>query len=397
MTVINTNVSALVAQNAMTVNSRAQSAAMQQLSTGLRINGAKDDAAGLAIASKMTSQIRGLDQAVRNANDGISLFQTADGGMVEVSNMLQRMREIAVQSANDTNTTDDRTALNGEFTQLKTEINRIATSTQWNGMNILDASTNSGSFTFQIGANNSTAQQVQVTIGSIATQASATGVALVAHTTAAASSAKQLETVELTTAPVAGETIQLSVGGAAFQYTVTTADLSPGSANGDLDAIATSVANAFNANSTFNGATGYVAAADLVTHKFTVASKVDNTRFNFSATVVGAGLSVAGAAAVTTIDTQANAQTAITNLDGAIKNVNSSRANLGAMINRFTYAADNMATISGNTAASRSRILDTDYAKASSELARTQIIAQASTAMLAQANQSQQSVLALLK
>jgi flagellin len=397
MTVINTNVSALVAQNAMTVNSRAQSAAMQQLSTGLRINGAKDDAAGLAIASKMTSQIRGLDQAVRNANDGISLFQTADGGMVEVSNMLQRMREIAVQSANDTNTTDDRTALNGEFTQLKTEINRIATSTQWNGMNILDASTNSGSFTFQIGANNSTAQQVQVTIGSIATQASATGVALVAHTTAAASSAKQLETVELTTAPVAGETIQLSVGGAAFQYTVTTADLSPGSANGDLDAIATSVANAFNANSTFNGATGYVAAADLVTHKFTVASKVDDTRFNFSATVVGAGLSVAGAAAVTTIDTQANAQTAITNLDGAIKNVNSSRANLGAMINRFTYAADNMATISGNTAASRSRILDTDYAKASSELARTQIIAQASTAMLAQANQSQQSVLALLK
>jgi flagellin len=397
MTVINTNVSALVAQNAMTVNSRAQSAAMQQLSTGLRINGAKDDAAGLAIASKMTSQIRGLDQAVRNANDGISLFQTADGGMVEVSNMLQRMREIAVQSANDTNTTDDRTALNGEFTQLKTEINRIATSTQWNGMNILDASTNSGSFTFQIGANNSTAQQVQVTIGSIATQASATGVALVAHTTAAASSAKQLETVELTTAPVAGETIQLSVGGAAFQYTVTTADLSPGSANGDLDAIATSVANAFNANSTFNGATGYVAAADLVTHKFTVASKVDDTTFNFSATVVGAGLSVAGAAAVTTIDTQANAQTAITNLDGAIKNVNSSRANLGAMINRFTYAADNMATISGNTAASRSRILDTDYAKASSELARTQIIAQASTAMLAQANQSQQSVLALLK
>ena len=140
MPVINSNISALTAQSALAANSRAQSSSMQQLSTGLRINSAKDDAAGMAIAAKMTSQIRGLDQAVRNANDGISLLQTADGSLTAVTDMLQRMREISVQASSDSNVSSDRTALNNEFSQLRNEINRVASNTQWNGMNILDKS-----------------------------------------------------------------------------------------------------------------------------------------------------------------------------------------------------------------------------------------------------------------
>ena len=145
MSVINTNVSAILTQNALAKNERAMSGAMEQLSTGKRINSASDDAAGLAISSRMTSQINGLNQAVRNSNDAISLVQTADGALIEVTNMLQRMRTLAVQAASDTNTADDRTALNEEFTQLRTEINRVADNTQWNGENVLDQSFASGS------------------------------------------------------------------------------------------------------------------------------------------------------------------------------------------------------------------------------------------------------------
>ena len=162
MSVINTNVKSIVAQNALTVNNRAMSKAMEQLSTGKRINSAADDAAGLSISSKMTAQIRGLNQAVRNANDGISLLQTAEGAMVEMTNMLQRMRELAVQSATDTNTSTDRGYLDDEYQQLKNEINRIAGNTQWNGMNILNGNDNFGSvdtneqkIRFQVGANSS--------------------------------------------------------------------------------------------------------------------------------------------------------------------------------------------------------------------------------------------------
>ncbi len=271
MPVINTNVSSLITQNALATNSRAQSTAMQQLSTGLRINGAKDDAAGLAIASKMTSQIKGLDQAVRNSNDAISMLQTADGALSTVSDMMQRMRELAVQAASDTNVSADRTALSGEFTALSDEIERVSSTTQWNTMNLLDGTGGaSGSFTFQVGASTTTGSAVTVTVTALAKP------------------------------------------------------------SGDLTSIS-------------------------------------------------------------------GASTAMDSMDAAIASVNASRSNLGASINRLTYAADNLSNISQNASASRSRVQDTDYAKASTELARTQIISQAATAMLAQANQSQQSVLALLK
>jgi flagellin len=277
MSVINTNVKSLVAQNAATVNGRALGKAMEQLSTGKRINTAADDAAGLAISNKMTNQIRGLNQAVRNANDGISMIQTAEGATQEVTNMLQRMRELALQAANATNTADDRQYIQLEVKELQSEITRIGDNTQWNGMNISKGVTTAGvaKATFQVGANGS-----------------------------------QVITV-------------------AFKNTASVA-----------------------------------------------------------------GMTSAGAATVSTV-TKSNS--AITAIDNALKGIDSYRATLGAKINRLTYAADNLSNISANATASRSRIADTDYAKTTTELARAQIIQQAATAMLAQANQEPQSVLSLLR
>lgn len=287
MSVINTNVKSLVAQNSLVVNGRAMSKTMEQLSTGKRINTAADDAAGLAISNKMTSQIRGLNQAVRNANDAISMIQTAEGGTIEINNMLQRMRELAVQSANDTNSGDDRAFLDLEFKELSEEINRIAEMTQFNKMDLMTGTIPNGSgtaglATFQVGANS-------------------------------------------------GQTI-----------TMTFQDLTTGSG------VLSSVAWASGSGS-----------------------------FN--------------------IATLADASTAISTIDDAIKVVDEYRAELGAKVNRLTYAIDNLTNVSQNTAASRSRVLDTDYAQATTELARTQIIQQAATAMLAQANQQPQSVLSLLQ
>ena len=278
MSVINTNIKSLMAQNAMTINNRAMSHAMQQLSTGKRINSAADDAAGLAMSETMTAQIRGLDMAVRNANDAISLLQTAEGAMIEQTNMLQRMRELAVQATSDTVSSIEKGYLNTEYSQLLEEINRIGANTEWNGDKILDQSggltSGSGVYVFQIGANSG--QTISVTIDNMSTSGAFSGVSSVISSAAAASSA-------------------------------------------------------------------------------------------------------------------------ISTLDDAIDAIADQRARIGAAINRLTYAADNLSNISQNVSESRSRVLDTDYAKASSELARTQIIAQASTAMLAQANQQPQLVLKLLQ
>lgn len=304
MTVINTNINSLVSQNALVRNNRALSGSMEQLSTGKRINSASDDAAGLAISSRMTAQIRGLDQAVRNANDGISLLQTAEGAMIEITNMLQRMRELSVQAGNDTYTGDDRSSLNLEYGQLMQEINRIAQNTQWNGMDIMNNSAEFGT----------------------------------------------------------GGTI-----------------LNPETAGSELRNIKLQVG----ANSAQ-----------------TISAQFKNFTFDNDPTVVPASTDVfSGTARINNTDvlSAANANNAMDRLDAAILKVDDERALYGAIMNRLTYAADNLTNVSQNTSASRSRILDTDYAKASSELARTQIIQQAATAILAQANQSQQSVLKLLQ
>jgi len=285
MTVINTNVKSLVAQNALNLNSRSLSRAMEQLSTGKRINSAADDAAGLAISDKMTSQIRGLNQAVRNANDGISLLQTAEGATQEVTNMLQRMRELAVQAANDTYSSTDRSALQLEVDQLAAEISRISDNTRWNNMVVFDTSVSSGN----IGTLTSGKFDVSLQVG--------------------------------------------IMGGSSDTITV------------QLQSIAASALS--------------VDSIDL--------------------------------------STSSGASSALSTIDTAIQDIDTFRATLGASINRLTYTSDNLTNIAQNTTDSRSRIMDADYAKVSSELARTQIIQQAATAVLAQANQDQQSVLKLLQ
>jgi len=255
----------------MSVNNRSMSKAMEQLSTGKRINTAADDAAGLAITDKMTSQIKALNQSVRNANDAISMMQTAEGATKEVTSMLQRMRELSVQAANDTYGDNDRKAIKNEINELASEVTRIADNTQWNGMSILSCGAAYATMTFQVGTEGETASAITV---------------------------------------------------------------------------------AFSAMSS-------------------------------------------GALTVSALDvtTNANAQTSIKALDLAISTVDTFRSTLGAKINRLTSAADNLANVAMNTSASRSQIEDTDYAQTTTELARTQIIQQASTAMLAQANQAPQAVL----
>ena len=279
MTVINTNTAATLTANALAKNERAMATSMERLSTGLRINSAGDDAAGLAISSRMTSQINGLNQAVRNANDATSMVQTADGALIEVTSMLQRMREIAVQGASGTNTgTNDMAALNTEYEALRDEVFQIVDDTQWNGATLLDgnvAAAGDQTVDFHVGAN-------------------------------------------------ASQTVTIDFG-------------------------------------------------DFETGSFGTFTAAHN------------------------IDAAGEANTAIGIIDTALTTVNSKRAVFGAAINRLEHTADNLANVSQNTSASRSRILDADYASETTELARTQIIQQAGTAMLSQANQQAQSVLALLK
>ena len=277
--VINTNIKSLMAANALNINGRAMAKTMQSLSTGSRINNASDDAAGLSIRENMTAQIRGLNAAVRNANDAISMLQTADSAMEEQSVMLQRMRELGVLAQNDTYSSAQRTAMEDEFTALRDEIDRIGADTQWNNMDLLDSSGGNmggtSTFSFQVGANSS--QTIEVII----TDQSTTGA---------------------------------------------------------LSAIASS-----------------------------------------------------------SVSSALSAANAVSALDTAIAALAANRSVIGAAVNRLTHAADNASNIAQNVTESRSRVTDTDYALATSELARTQIIQQAATAILAQANQQPQTVLSLLK
>ena len=387
MSVINTNVSALVTQNAIAKNDRAMTNAMEQLSTGKRINSASDDAAGLAISSRMSSQIDGLNQAVRNGNDAVSLIQTADGSLIQVTDMLQRMRTLAVQAASDTNTPDDRTALNQEFTLLRTEINRIGNNTQWNGENVLDQSfaSNTGAYSFQVGANN--AQTIDLQIGAYTTTGASTATsATTVLTTTATSLLEQVSTVTIAGSSVAGDTIAVTVGDKSYVHTVVADDI------GDSDAAtATLIATAI--------VTGLGSVTDITVSRDStpdgdIIFTADNDDTPFA---ISSSKGLLGGINSSSVLTAAKANTSIVALDTAINTVNAGRAEMGATINVLQYAGDNLTNVSLNASASRSRVEDTDYSSATTELARTQIIAQAATAMLAQANQVPQTVLSLLK
>lgn len=427
MSVINTNVKSLVAQNSMTVNNRAMSKAMEQLSTGKRINSAADDAAGLAISSKMTAQIKGLDQAVRNANDGITLLQTAEGATIEMSNMLQRMRELAIQSANDTNTGDDRSSLDLEYQQLTKEITRIASNTQWNGMSVLkNAEVGAAGLAGDVGVG---ARNVRFQVGANADQVINVGLKDFSFGTGTAATKSESQFNLMGNDLSDGRNFSVKIGGAggtvfSVVAAVDVANATSASAVTAATDLQTKFQNAIkntvgfeNVAVTRVGSTLSISDAQGRTIGDFTAAKSDGTALASVAavqSVVTAGAVATGAVdpaianvnAVfsgsarlndTKIDTQVKANEAVGRLDNALKAVNTERATMGATINRLTYAADNLTNVSQNTSESRSRIQDTDYASATTELARTQIISQAATAMLAQANQAPQSVLSLLR
>ena len=409
MSVINTNVKSLVAQNALTVNNRSLSKTMEQLSTGQRINSAADDAAGLAISTKMTSQIRGLNQAVRNANDGVSLLQTAEGAMIEMNNMLQRMRELSVQSASDTNTSTDRGALDDEFQQLKSEITRIAANTQWNGMNILNGNNNFGAVSgdnqlvkFQVGANAS--QTIDINFKDFTFTPSGTA------------ATPSVTTLNFAAKTAGDDTARLTgtMGTVNFDVSFTALGADPSASN--VTSLASSLQTSLRAYSGLEGVT-VAAAGETITitdatgkeasaFTFKTAAGAAATTPNVQVTYANGTASSAAAPsggvfssslAGADVTSQANANSAVGYIDTALASVNDERSTIGATINRLNYAADNLTNVSQNASASRSRILDTDYASATTELARSQIIQQAATAMLAQANQQPQTVLSLLK
>ena len=377
MAVINTNVNALLSQHALKKNEQEMTIAMERLSTGKRINSAKDDAAGMAISQRMTSQIRGLDQAVRNAGDAISMVQTADGAVVEISNMLQRMRELSIQAMNGSNTNDDMSFLNKEFAQLQLEIERIADNTEWNGMKILDgtAGSNAGNgdvVTFHAGAN--AGQTLTATFGDFETVRDKVTVAASAVNDSA-------DTVTITNHGYA--TGQRLVYGAEGGTAITA--LTDGTSyyvikvDANTIKLATSEANA--------------KADTPVVHAIAGSSTGNN---NQTFTKYGSFGGDIDSASIK-ISTTASAAEALAVLDTAVGGIDEQRAIYGAVMNRLQYTIDNLRNVSMNQMHSRSRIQDADYAKETSELARTQIIQQAATAMLSQANTLQQTVLQLLQ
>ena len=481
--VINTNTASLVAQAAQAATNKAMDTAMERLSTGKRINTAADDAAGLAISSRMEAQIKGLTVAMRNAADAQSLIDTTEGAHDEITNILQRMRELAVQSANDTNVTGDRANLQAEVTHLTAEINRISSQTTWNGMSVLDGTFSSKKF--QIGAEAS--QYVSVDIDSVASTA------LGAYTTTLAPEANNTETADA----IQGDTIAVTgyLGSANVTYgaggsakdiaaevnaaTASTGVKATATTKAKIDGLSaaeaisfsingTSIASttpattsdlrnlrdAINAISTSSGVTATVGSsnAELILTAIdgrdieiesvstaTAGTTFDVTALNAAGDEVGSAVkaddNTAQAAKVTVtgyteftsskdfsldgsgttngdyadadadlsgisavnISSQSGASSAITAIDGALEKIAQARADLGAISNRMDHTINNLSDLKVNISASQSRIQDADFAAETSNLTKTQILSQAATAMLAQANASKQSVLSLLQ
>ena len=473
--VINTNISSLNAQRNLSASQSSLATSLQRLSTGLRINSAKDDAAGLAIAERMTSQLRGSDQAARNANDAISLAQTAESDLGQISTNLQRIRELSVQASNATNSASDRASLNNEAQQLVQEIDRIANNSQFNGVKLLDGSFNAQ--TFQIGANNTANDRVSIAaiadariasiggsgtstkttvagtatttalaagdltlngyqIGASAQGAAAGQTAASAYSIAAAINAKSSQSGVTATAnatSVVGAVPAASAAIAANAFSINGINVGAVAAGGDAIGQGANVAAAINL---ISGKTGVTATADntgKVTltaadgRDVTIAGTVTNTGLTAAAnhgtvslssnsssgiTVSGGAVASAGLTAGTTaptttltvnsistidLSTAKGAQNALDALDGALATINSARASLGAYQNRFSAAYSNLQSTSENLSASRSRIQDADFASETAAMTRGQILQQAGTAMLAQANQLPNGVMSLLR
>jgi flagellin len=378
--VIGTNVGSLTAQRHLASSRADMETSMERLSSGSRINSAMDDAAGLAIANRMTSQVEGNNMAIRNANDGISMLQLAEGGLQETTDILQRMRELSVQSATGSINGDDRAALNTEFSALKSEITRISEKTLFNDTAVLNST---ASATFQIGAN--ALDTLSVTfkeMGAVAIGDTSQTVVETGDLSALAASATAQEHT-FTTVVAAGQTLELEINGTTYSQDFLDVGADP----------------ALKAQNTWNALGAKIAAGESDVS----AATADAAGVVFTLTV-GAGTAAStgrvvsgGGVNADNISTQAGAVTAIGSIDDALLEVDTYRSDLGAVANRLTHAVDNLMTRVENTSSARSQILDTDYASESANLAKAQVLQQAGTAMLAQANASGQSVLSLLK
>nr|KAJ9620777.1 hypothetical protein H2204_012087 [Knufia peltigerae] len=387
----------LNAQRNLSTSGSSLATTIQRLSSGSRINSAKDDAAGLAISERFGTQIRGTDVAIRNANDGISLAQVAEGSLTEIGNNLQRVRELSVQAANATNSASDRKALQAEVTQLVSEIDRVAKQSDFNGTKLLDGSFSSQ--LFQVGANAGQAIAIDKTIDA---KANALGGAQFAT--------GKLE-VTVPGAPgddanITAITITDSKGNAVKFDDLKVA--SKGVAVDTQKAAATALSAHINAKIGETGVYAEVGSDGISVSLSSVKDSVDKdgafkgfavavTGGTYTADQIAPAVAAKQFADKIDVSTVKGAQQAMEVVDKALGAINSTRADLGAVQNRFTSVVANLQTSSENLSASRSRIKDTDFAKETAELTRTQILQQAGTAMLAQANQVPQGVLSLLR
>jgi len=402
--VINTNTMSLNAQRNLSTSGSSLATTIQRLSSGSRINSAKDDAAGLAISERFGTQIRGTDVAIRNANDGISLAQVAEGSLTEIGNNLQRIRELAVQASNATNSKSDRQALQSEVDQLVSEIDRVAKQSDFNGTKLLDGSFSSQ--LFQVGANAGQAIAIDKITNAKTDSLGGTLFASASHT-AAKETATETPAASGNFAYAAGTVADFSIfaNGTTVSFTGVKFAAGSGSDKDDVEAASVvskgnAIAAAINEKSAELGVAAEVDDAGAITISSWKEGKVGGQ-------ITATGLTLTGNAALVATDAKhasdlkvtsyGNAQQALQIVDKALESINSTRADLGAIQNRFTSVVANLQTSTENLSASRSRIKDTDFAKETAELTRTQILQQAGTAMLAQANQVPQNVLSLLR
>jgi flagellin len=386
-----TNTTSLNAQNNLSKSGSDLATSMQRLSSGMRINSAKDDAAGLQISNRMTSQISGLGVAQRNANDGISMAQTAEGAMEASTDILQRMRELALQSANGSNSDDDRAALQKEVSALQTELTRIAETTSFGGQKLLDGSF--GSKGFQVGSDAGETITMSLTdisadqIGST-TRENVSGAITVAEVDA-----------------ILFENTDGKAGTLSFDYTdedgassTIEVDLSNAENAGDVVSAINASLNGIGVTAVNAGTSGITMGGSILSNEtIELAATTTNT-----AATIGATTSASGAVNITNeaddidISSIVGSSNALAIIDNALGEINESRADLGALQNRFSHTINNLANIEENVSASRSRIQDTDFASETAEMTKNQILQQAGTSILAQANQLPQSALSLI-
>ena len=382
---VNTNLSALNSYRNLSNTQNDLAKSLEKLSSGLRINHAADDAAGLAISQGLQSQVGGLTVASRNAQDGISVIQTAEGSLSEVQTILQRVRDLAVQAGNDSNNADSRTAITTEVSSLTTELARIGSATNFNGTNLLDGT--KASFSFQVGANGGASSQIAVNLSSANITALAAGL-----TVGSAGAVSDVLTPTTVTGPMS---FSITAAGGATS-TITTASV--GSA-GSLTTVQ-QLADKLNSDTTFKA--GLIASVDkdnkLVVSSLSGGTVVGGTTAGTAGSAgTGVGTSAASSAGVLDFSTATGAASAITAIDQRITTISTARADLGAQQNRFESVIRNLSVSTENLTAAKSRITDTDMASEMVKYTRSNILSQAGTAMLAQANQGNQGVLQLLR